>query len=150
MGGKYPSGGEYNFNFDGTAKDTISFMNNCPKSVPMIFTGFEFGENVITGKQYKQAPDSPMKKAYELAYDSINVGRPSWDQIALLYGVREDCFNGKKMFELDHGINSIADNGTNKWISDSTSIHAYLKPAIPETEIADIIEKLMIAEPMCI
>jgi hypothetical protein len=148
MGGRYPSGEEYNFNFDGTAKDTICFMENCPKNVPLIFTGFEFGIGVITGKQYKNAPDSPMRRAYELAYDSINVGRPSWDQIALLYGARGDCFNGNKMFELEHGYNSIADDGSNKWISDNTSIHAYLQPAIPETEIANIIEELMLAEPI--
>lgn len=148
MGGNYPSGGEYNFNFDGTAKDTICFMEHCPKNVPLIFTGFEFGSKVITGKEYKNAPDSPMRRAYELAYNSINVGRPSWDQIALLYGVRGACFENKKMFKLEYGINSIADDGTNKWIEDNTSIHAYLKPAIPETEIAEIIEKLMLAEPV--
>ncbi len=144
MGGKYPSGSEYNFNFDGTAKDTLYFINNYPKSVPLVFTGFELGSAVITGRGYKHAPNSPMKRAYSLAYDSINVGRPSWDQIALLYGVRGETFKGQRYFSKVKGVNSVTEDGSNEWIAKSVSHEAYLTPAMPVDEIAKVIEGLML------
>jgi hypothetical protein len=144
MGGRYPSGAEYNFNFNGTAKETLYFMEHYPKSVPIVFTGFEFGIGVITGKGYKNAPDSPMRRAYELTYDSINVGRPSWDQIALLYGVRGETFHGQKYFSKIKGVNSVAEDGSNEWAEKSGSNESYLTPAMPEDEIAKVIENLML------
>lgn len=147
MGGNYPSGEEYNFNFGGTESATKFVITNWPESVPMTFTGFDIGEKIVTGKRFQDTPHSPMRRAYELAYDSINIGRPSWDQLALLYGACGLEYNGKKIFSLKHGNNQINSDGSNVWSDDNKSRHAYLELATSPTNVETIVEDLMIRQP---
>ena len=121
MGGAYPAGGEHNFQFGGTGPTTKAALAAWPAAVPMTFVGYELGEPVVTGKGYAKTPDSPMRCAYKLAYDSMRQGRPSWDQVAVFHAVRGLRHDGHTWFRTVCGQNRIADDGSNVWVPDPAS-----------------------------
>ncbi len=145
MGGAYPAGGEHNFQYGGAGPATKAALAAWPDEVPMTFVGYELGEAVVTGKGYADAPDSPMRRAYQLAYDSIHRGRPSWDQVAVFHAVRGLRHDGRTWFRAVRGRNRIADDGSNVWMADSAGPHAYLEAATSPGELAAAIEVLMTA-----
>ncbi|MDQ8208744.1 nucleoside hydrolase [Coraliomargarita sp. SDUM461003] len=147
MGGAYPSGNEYNFDFSGTGPTTQAALEAWPETVPITFIGYELGERVITGTDYQAAPDSPMRRAYELAYDSINRGRPSWDQVAVFHAVRGLHSNGCTWFNAIAGKNRISATGQNSWQADPSGPDAYLELAVSADELASTIEQLMVTPP---
>ncbi|WFB35165.1 nucleoside hydrolase [Kiritimatiellota bacterium B12222] len=147
MGGAYPAGSEYNFNFQGVGATTKATIESWPTTVPMTFVGYELGELIITGKGYANMPSSPMKRAYEIAYYSILNGRPSWDQIAVLHGVRGLEHKDTLYFKAVHGENHITDEGSNSWTENKNSPHAYLELATEIDTLASAIETLMLATP---
>ncbi len=147
MGGAYPSGREYNFEFQQTGSTTQACLEAWPDSVPITFIGYELGEQIITGKSYAHCPDSPMRRAYQLAYDSINRGRPSWDQVAVFHGVRGCQHQGRDLLRAVNGRNHISEDGLNTWEMDAAAPHAYLELNSPPEDLASAIEALMIAEP---
>jgi inosine-uridine nucleoside N-ribohydrolase len=147
MGGAYPAGKEYNFQFAGTGPTTKAVIAAWPDRVPMTFVGYELGELVVTGKGYANTPDSPMRRAYQLAYDSIHQGRPSWDQVAVFHAVRGLHHDGHTWFRAIHGQNGIADDGSNVWTTDPASPHAYLELEASSSDLAAEIEALMVATP---
>jgi hypothetical protein len=110
----------------------------------MVFSGSELGAQIVTGLGFQTAPPSPMRRAYELAYNSINVGRPSWDQTAVLYAVR----GADAGFSLvTGGHNHVLPDGRNEWRTDRVAKHAYLTLAAPATTVAATIEALMLQPP---
>lgn len=147
MGGAYPSGNEYNFSFSGTGPTTKATLEAWPDTVPITYVGYELGERIITGTDYTHAPDSPMRRAYELAYDSINRGRPSWDQIAAIHAVRGLHNKGRTWFKAVHGKNLIAETGHNTWQPDLNAPDAYLELTVPPADLVAAIEQLMVAPP---
>jgi len=147
MGGAYPAGGEYNFQFGGTGPTTKAALAAWPEKVPMTFVGYELGEPVVTGKGYADTPDSPMRCAYQLAYDSIRQGRPSWDQVAVFHAVRELHHDGHTWFRPVRGQNRIAEDGGNVWVADPDGPDAYLEAASSPRDLAAAIEALMMAAP---
>ncbi len=150
MGGAYPSGKEYNFRFANAANATGYVLENWPNDVPIVFTGYELGEIVKTGKGYQAAPPSPMKRCYELAYNSINKGRPSWDQTAVLFAARGVGHEGKTYFrEVAGGYNVLHADGRNEWVTSENSNHrhTYLQLATTADALAAEIEALMVAPP---
>lgn len=150
MGGAYPSGKEHNFCYGGCAPATVAVIGNWPVTVPIVFSGGEIGKQVRTGTGYQNQPNSPMRRAYELAYDSLNVGRPSWDQTALLYAVRGAGFEGVVYWTLKgHGKNHIHEDGSNVWRTDEKANHAYLFEALDPNILAEVIEQLMVQPPQC-
>ena len=89
MGGKFPDGrfdngeGEYNLRVDRAA--ALRVMNDWP--TPAVFSGFEIGDRVLTGKGLRALPEtSPVRAAY-LHFNGLT-DRESWDQTAVLYAVR--------------------------------------------------------------
>ena len=149
MGGVYPAGGEYNFQFGGTGPTTKAALSTWPGTVPMTFVGYELGALIVTGKGYADTPDSPMRCAYQLAYDSIRQGRPSWDQVTVFHAVRGLRHDGRTWFRAVRGRNLIADDGSNIWAADPAGPHAYLEMQTAPGDLAAAIEALMMAAPAC-
>ncbi|MBT3374716.1 MAG: hypothetical protein HN742_31675 [Lentisphaerae bacterium] len=153
MGGAYPAcgpppaRGAHNFQFGGAGPTTKAAIAAWPNTVPMAFVGYELGKPVVTGKGYADAPDSPMRRAYQLAYDAIRRGRPSWDQVAVFHAVRGLHHDGRTWFRAVRGLNRIAEDGSNVWEADPVGPHAYLESGTPPGDLAAVIEGLMMATP---
>jgi len=139
MGGGYPSsGGEFNFNRDATATQYV--VENWPK--PVLFSGFEIGVSIHTGAKLASASEeNPIRRAYELAGGYVGSTRSSWDQTAVLAAVRDPLL----YWDLETtGYCFVEDNGANKWYSSPDKDHSYLIKKVPDTEMVEVIDNLMV------
>jgi len=70
--------------------------------------------------------------------------RSSWDLIAVLYAVRglSNYFTA-----VSEGQCVGREDGSNQWISGPPSNHAYLAHKMPQTELAAVIEDLLLTTP---
>ncbi len=139
MGGEFPSGKEYNFYQDPwSAKYAI---DNWPTRV--VFLGYETGLQVITGKSLKSASESsPVRLAFQKHNDFE--GRPSWDQLAVLYAA-ELPINGTQAFSLSEpGVNKISKDGSNHWQQRLNGNHYYLSLRADANDVATKIDTLML------
>jgi hypothetical protein len=145
MGGKYPAGAEHNFNHAGAVESTRFVCESWPDEVvPMVFSGFELGGPILTGKAYQQSPPSPMRRCYELAYDSLRKGRPSWDQTTVLHAVRGLTHGDVTCWtEVGGGSNRIDANGANAWVASPVRRQSYLKRALDDATMAALLDDLM-------
>ena len=83
------SGYEFNVMVDARASQKV--FSDWP--TPMIISGFEIGEKILTGIRLinnTSIQNSPVKDAFQIAlnYDSNKIGRNSWDETAVLVAVR--------------------------------------------------------------
>lgn len=148
MGGKYPSGKEYNLSFGGTAATAKHVINHWPDAeVPMVFGGYELGAAVITGKVYVDAPPSPMRRCYEIAYESLKKGRPSWDQLTILHAARGSSSGEVTYWQEIVGSNVVASDGSNTWQTMPIRMQRYLVPALDNQAMAKLIDELMTRPP---
>lgn len=149
MGGKYPAGAEHNFNHAGAVESTRFVCESWPDAaVPMVFSGFELGGPILTGKAYQQSPPSPMRRCYELAYDSLRKGRPSWDQTTVLHAVRGLTHDGVTYWtEIGGGSNQIDAKGDNSWVTSPVRRQTYLKRALDDAAMAALLDDLMTRPP---
>jgi hypothetical protein len=148
MGGKYPSGKEYNLSFNGAAEPARHVIDRWPDAeAPMVFGGYELGAAVITGKVYVDAPPSPMRRCYEIAYDSLRKGRPSWDQLTILHAVRGCASGGVTYWTEVTGSNTLDPDGTNQWQAMPVRRQTYLVPALDHAAMGRLIDGLMTRAP---
>ena len=148
MGGKFPNGrfdngeGEYNLRVDRAA--ALRVMNDWP--TPAVFSGFEIGDRVFTGKRLRAAPEtSPVRAAY-LHFNGLD-NRESWDQTAVLYAVRGA---GPYWTESEPGLALMhvgLTTGYNEWIPTARKAHRYLIEKMPAAQVARVIEDLMTRPP---
>ena len=133
MGGRYPSGSESNFNVDPEATRTV--VEEWP--TPIMFSGYEIGEDVLTGSALWDAgEENPVRQAYHLwdlyfarrftpEFDPSTGIWPhsSFDQTAVLYAVRglREYWDART-----DGRNVILDDGSNSWQASPDADHAYL------------------------
>ena len=148
MGGKFPDGrfengdGEYNVRVDATA--SLRALNDWP--TPVVFSGFEIGARVFTGKRLRAAPEaSPVRAAY-LHFNGLE-NRESWDQTAVLYAVR-----GASAYwsESEPGLclmHAGLRSAYSEWIPTPRKGHRYLIEKMPPAEVARVIEDLMTRPP---
>ena len=149
MGGQYPKETrESEANFSRHAAATKYAVENWP--TPIVFTGFEVGRPIITGKELQKTPViNPVRRAYELrpylGRASLSGGKPSYDQTAVLFAIR----GPGKLWHLVRGRNVIEDarNARNHWEPSATGPHAYLVNAAKPDEIAQVIGLLMAQPP---
>ncbi len=143
MAGHFPEGKEFNIITDLPASQYV--FEQWP--TPILFSGFEIGEKIITGQKTAQMklPYHPVKEVYALCLAQDNpLGRYSWDQSAVLVAVR----GTSPWFDIEHGILTINSmDSTNHWIPTSKGRHARLILKTPATEIANLIENLMMHQP---
>ncbi len=149
MGGTYPAGKAYNFSFGGAGAAAQAVIAAWPDATaPVVFSGFELGGAIITGTHYQQAPASPMRRCYELAYDALRKGRPSWDPTAVLQGVRGLSHGGVTYWTLHiGGSNQLDAQGGNAWSGEPQRRHGYLVPALEPRALAALLDELMTRPP---
>jgi arylsulfatase len=142
MGAHFPQGREANIWHD--AAPAQHAVADWPGRV--VFSGFEIGLSVLTGGKAATLPaNSPVRRAYEL----YNGAKPhkSWDQTAVLYGVR--CVEQDRgLWTLSSpGVCLIDEKGANTWRDDPNGRHQYLIRRMAPAQIAGLIEELMLEVP---
>ena len=141
MGGDYPEGEEWNFYQDPDAAKYVTEI--WPTKI--VFAGFSLGKKIITGRRLADLPASnPVRKSYEL-HNGLK-GRPSWDQVAVLFAGFSDQ-EKKKYFQIsDPGKNIVTEDGKNKWELRSDGKHYYLNLLSNKKDVKDVIERMMLGE----
>ena len=138
MAGHFPQGREWNVYCDSTA--SIIVFNEWP--TPIIFSGWEIGERILTGKRLiaSDIPNTPAKVAYTIALRQDNPeGRQSWDQTAVLVAIKgiDPYFNTVK------GRIMVHPDGSNSWQDDPDGKHQYLTNKMPIGDLSEMIEDWM-------
>ncbi|GEO20350.1 nucleoside hydrolase [Cyclobacterium qasimii] len=138
MGGQFPKGKEANFYRPDPVSTQVS-VKNWPGEV--IFSGWEIGNDIITGADFLKnalSVDHPVSLAYKLFNDYS--GRQSWDQTSILVALSE-----KEYWKMSPKGNVLVNkDGSNTWQEDPEGLHRYLIESLPPSEIAKIIDALMI------
>ena len=101
-----------------------------------------YGESVHTGARLAETPaENPVREAFYQRFDGQYRGRSSWDQLAVLYGVRgvSNYFT-----EVTEGRGRLS-NGY-EWEM-QPGFRSYLDPKVSDSEFVRIVEDLMIRPP---
>lgn len=144
MGGYLPMGTEFNFCHGGSGPYTQYVIENWPTEI--IFTDYNIGVNIYTGAELGSTPPSnPVREAYFRYHGGRFQDRHSWDQTAVLVGVRglSDYWSTQE----DEGYMHVRYDCFNEWKYDLEKEHDYLVELMPRSEIEDVIESLMIQKP---
>lgn len=144
MAGKFPEGVEFNVEKDAAASQVA--IDEWP--TPVLFSGFEIGEKVLTGLRLIKGgnPESPVQKVYAISIpmdENDKNGRMSWDQTAVLVAVR----GAEPYYEVERGKFITRPDGSNAWQDDPNGPHRKLVEKMPPEEVAAQIETLMMHEP---
>jgi inosine-uridine nucleoside N-ribohydrolase len=144
MGGGYPNGQEYNYNFYNDPTSAAYVVANWP--TPIVFSGSEVGTTIISGNTLDTSvpANNPVRVAYD-AYVGSGAGRSSWDLTAVLYAVRGG--GGLFVESGQGGGNSIAANGSNAWQGSGSGNQSYLVKTASDSQIADVLNQLLIQPP---
>ena len=113
-------------------------IHNWP--TPLVIS--QHGESVHTGARLAETPaENPVREAYYRRFNGQYKGRSSWDQIAVLYGVRglSNYFT-----EVTEGEGRLSNGYAWEMKPDFRS---YLKVRLSDSEFVRIIEDLMIKPP---
>jgi hypothetical protein len=137
--------GGWNFRANGMAPYMGQLLANWPTDIYVS----PHGITVLTGhvKLPQQPPSNPLRRTYELfvldGKSVLETGRPSWDQIATLYAVRPHLFriDGNGSLEADATLGA---TWTRK-VHDPK--HFLVYPTVPDDELAELIEGLMVEPP---
>lgn len=143
MAGYFPEGKEFNVMMDAPASQYV--FENWP--TPIVLSGFDIGEKIITGKQTAAMPveGSPVREAYKMCLEQDNPeGRNSWDQSAVLVAVR----GAEPYVGLETGTLTVTPADSNDhWTPDPAGRHARLLPKMPTEQVTATIEALMMHQP---
>ena len=136
MGGVYND--EFNFVRHGLVEQTQYVLEHWP--TPVIVS--QEGVYIKTGAALENTPeDNPVRQAYYAWFGYSFQDRSSWDEVAVLYGVRG---NGEYFEEIATGYGQLP-NGY-QWKMEPGR-RMYLENKLSTTEMAKIIEELMIKPP---
>lgn len=145
MAGKFPSGREYNV-FRDTLSSQIVF-SNWPTLI--LCSGFEIGQKIHSGlplTQNTRIQNSPVKDVFSIslpkAKEDAN-GRMSWDQTAVLVGVRGYA----PYYSVKPGRMTVNADGSNGW-DETGKGHQYLVEKMPVSEVEALINTLMQHQPV--
>jgi inosine-uridine nucleoside N-ribohydrolase len=139
MAGRFPEGREFNIYIDSAASEKV-FLH-WPTTV--IYSGFETGQQIITGRQLiaDEKLQSPVKDVFALSMafslEDRN-GRMSWDETAVLVAVR----GPEPYFGLRKG-RIVLKGGYNAWDDDAAGDQYYLTMKMQPEEIRKVIEAMM-------
>jgi len=147
MAGGFPEGNEFNINQHASASSYV--IANWP--TPILFSGFEIGVKIMTGNKVatQGTKGSPVQWAYHYCLSNYenrqSVNRNSWDHTAVLCAIRnpEDYF-----YVIGNGTFVCNPDGSNTWNPDKNSNHSFLVHKYPYQKIADILDDLMLFEPL--
>ena len=134
--------GLINDTFNTVRHDLVDQTEYVIRNWPTPLVISQHGESVHTGAKLADAPaENPVREAYYQWFNRRYGGRASWDQVAVLYGVRglRDYF-----IEVMEGRGKLP-NGY-EWEMQS-GFRSYLDPRLSDSEFTEIIEGLMIKPP---
>jgi inosine-uridine nucleoside N-ribohydrolase len=145
MAGRFPSGGEFNIVEDAAAAKYVfeNFKNL------IVFSGFEIGHKIKTGLPLinnSAISKSPVKDVFRISIPMAkedSLGRMSWDQTAVLVGVK----GPQPFYSLNFGTIEVADDGTNTWRNKGRK-QAHLVEDQAPAEVAKLINELMMHQPV--
>lgn len=147
MAGAFPQGKEFNVIKDAGA--SVYAFHNWP--TPILFSGFEIGAHIYTGKKVAEIGGTANPVAWAYAYNFVTYSdkkldkRNSWDQTAVLCAVR----NPERYFYVNGpGKLEVAQDGSNTWNPDADQQHFFLVHKYPYQYIADILDELMMHKPI--
>ena len=144
MAGEFPAGREFNVYCDAEASKVVA--EQWPTEI--IFSGFEIGEKVFTGRRLVEMPveNSPVKEAYAMSVaGGDDEDRMSWDQTAVLVAIK----GAAPYFDMERGRFSVtSDEGANGWEADPQGPHARLLFRQTPEQIAEAIEGYMMHQPV--
>ena len=113
-------------------------IHNWP--TPLVIS--HYGESVQTGARLAEtSAENPVREAYYRRFNGQYKGRSSWDQLAVLYGVRG---LGDYFTEITDGKGRLS-NGY-EWEM-KPGFRSYLDPKVSDSEFVRIVEDLMIKPP---
>ena len=137
MAGSFPQGREFNVCVDSVA--SVIVFNEWP--TPVLLSGFQIGEAILTGLRLvaTDVQNNPVKDVYSMCLKTDVQGRCSWDQTAVLVGVR----GTQKYFGTVRGRMTVLPNGNNTWQDDPDGPHEYLVWKMPKEQLTYLIEDLM-------
>ena len=139
MAGLFPEGKEFNVYCDVPASKVVA--EEWPTEI--VFSGFEIGNVILTGKKLVQmnVENSPVKDAYALCFaEGDPEGRMSWDHTAVLVAIK----GYEPYFDVERGtFHVVDDEGTNNWVANPNGRDLRLIEKMPPTEVASLIENYM-------
>lgn len=143
MAGKFPEGWEFNVKMDSIASKHV--FEQWPTAI--VFTGFEIGDKIFTGKLLADSElEGPVKDVFRislpLAAEDHN-GRMSWDQTAVL--IAAHGYN--PWFSLVKGRISSDIRGYNWFTPSDTGPHSYVVFKKSAAEIQHTIDQYMLYMP---
>lgn len=144
MAGKFPTGREYNVFRDTPSSQTV--FTDWP--TPILFSGFEIGEKIHSGLPLTQnatVRHSPVKDVFSISLPKAKEdqqGRMSWDQTAVLVGVRGYA----PYYTTNSGRLTLNADGSNGW-DETGKGQAYLVGKMPVSEVEALINELMQHQP---
>jgi inosine-uridine nucleoside N-ribohydrolase len=145
MAGKFPEGREFNVFKDAAASKRV--YDNWPTEV--IFSGFEIGQKIKTGLplvQNKNIRNSPVKDVFRISLPldpEDKQGRMSWDQTAVLVGVK----GASPYYTTQPGRLVTLADGANRWDASGNG-HFYLVEKMPVPQVTQIINNYMMHQPV--
>lgn len=144
MAGIFPEGKEFNVYCDTPASKVVA--EQWPTEI--IYSGFEIGNVVLTGKQLitMNVEGSPVETAYRLCLaEGDPNGRMSWDLTAVWVAIK----GYEPYYDVERGTFSIVDEeGANKWTADPAGRDLRLIEKMPAAEMAVLLEKYMMHQPV--
>ncbi|WP_426671826.1 nucleoside hydrolase [Mucilaginibacter sp. McL0603] len=145
MGGRFPSGYEFNVMKDATASQNV-YTN---WSTPIIFSGFEIGAKVLAGLPLihnETIKNDPIKDVFSISIPLAkedSLGRKSWDETAVLVAIK----GYSPFYTLHPGRIKVADDGKNTW-DDNGKGQAYLVEKVDYKEVEKLINELIMHQPV--
>ncbi|KAI1483537.1 nucleoside hydrolase [Daldinia eschscholtzii] len=157
MGGRYPSGKEFNF-AGADPLSTYNVVNNWPRNVPVTYSGFELSDDVFSGERLADfAPsDSPVLAAYQWYVGRCSTARESWDPVTTLYGILGLDGSSElgigQLFEYANeiGHNEVSVDGSNTWVNSTrVSNQHWLKLAngVTNETVAGLLTQFFVHDP---
>ncbi|MCO5949414.1 nucleoside hydrolase [Mucilaginibacter flavidus] len=144
MGGKFPSGYEFNIMKDAPASKNV--YDNW--GTPVIFSGFEIGVKIKAGLPLignASIKNSPVKDVFKLSIPMAkedSLGRCSWDETAVLIAIK----GYGQWYTLHKGKITVATDGSNGWDEGGTN-QAYIIEKVDYKVVQDIINTLLMHQP---
>ncbi|HEY4198050.1 MAG TPA: nucleoside hydrolase [Mucilaginibacter sp.] len=144
MGGRFPSGYEFNVMKDAAASQNV--YANWPSQV--IFSGFEIGDHLKAGLPLihnESINHDPVKDVFRISIPLAkedSVGRKSWDETAVIVAIK----GYSPWYTLHPGRIKVADDGKNTW-DDAGKGQAYLVEHMYPESMQSLINELIQYQP---
>lgn len=144
MGGKFPSGYEFNVMKDAPASQNV--YTHWP--APIIFSGFEIGEKIKAGLpliRNTAIKNDPVKDVFRISIPMAkedSLGRKSWDETAVLVAIK----GYSQWYTLHKGRITVANDGKNAW-DDNGAGQAYLVEKADYHQVEELINALIQHQP---